>query len=315
MTSTDTSKPTSPNDSSRPRTSSQTSSQTQHIISPAEIQQCKMVGDINLFLPDGVDGDGECEIMIASEYKVQQSISLSPIPTSLAHIPTYLPHLPSRPLPCIPCNSQKNHPCTEPSLHRVISTIHSSPEHVLTLPTNQPKRCICPRRCSLDPGYLADECRSARSEERICQRGFVDVVSLSPSVHVHSYIAPPHLPTLPATRGWWRVNSLNPPLTHPSLTYTTTHLPFDPTHLIARIGSSNTPSTTLFKRLGFGVVKVVEVFDQVEMRWQGGQHPGEDVSGEGVSGEDMLGESLATRAASGGLWGVDLSDRVGPYDR
>ncbi|WWC67128.1 uncharacterized protein I206_101035 [Kwoniella pini CBS 10737] len=32
-----------------------------------EIKKCKMIGDVNLFLPDGIKGKGECEIMIASK--------------------------------------------------------------------------------------------------------------------------------------------------------------------------------------------------------------------------------------------------------
>lgn len=31
------------------------------------IRECKMIGDVNLFLPDGVQGDVECEVMIAED--------------------------------------------------------------------------------------------------------------------------------------------------------------------------------------------------------------------------------------------------------
>jgi hypothetical protein len=35
------------------------------LLSPEEIKGCRMVGDVNMFLPDGIDQEGECEIMIA----------------------------------------------------------------------------------------------------------------------------------------------------------------------------------------------------------------------------------------------------------
>jgi len=35
------------------------------LLSPNEIKECRMVGDVNMFLPDGIDEEGECEIMIA----------------------------------------------------------------------------------------------------------------------------------------------------------------------------------------------------------------------------------------------------------
>ncbi|KAG8744430.1 hypothetical protein FRC10_010208 [Ceratobasidium sp. 414] len=44
-------------------------------------------------------------------------------------------------------------------------------------------------------------------------------------------------------------------------------LALSPYQLVVRIGSSNTPSRTLFERLGFVVSKEVAVFDEVEMRW------------------------------------------------
>jgi hypothetical protein len=57
-------------------------------------------------------------------------------------------------------------------------------------------------------------------------------------------------------------------LTPCSLTYVVhSHLKVVPTHFIARIGSSNESSIRLFERLGFGKVRVVEVWDEVEMRW------------------------------------------------
>lgn len=44
-------------------------------------------------------------------------------------------------------------------------------------------------------------------------------------------------------------------------------LPVLPETLIARIGSSNTPSISLFRKLGFEISKHVEVFEEVEMRF------------------------------------------------
>ena len=44
-----------------------------------------------------------------------------------------------------------------------------------------------------------------------------------------------------------------------------------PHNLIAKIGSANTPSIRLFESLGFSIVKVVEVFEEVELRWRPNQ--------------------------------------------
>ena len=35
------------------------------LLDPVQIKQCEMVGDVNMFLPDGLEGDAECEIMTA----------------------------------------------------------------------------------------------------------------------------------------------------------------------------------------------------------------------------------------------------------
>ncbi|KAJ8589845.1 hypothetical protein M405DRAFT_933225 [Rhizopogon salebrosus TDB-379] len=43
-------------------------------------------------------------------------------------------------------------------------------------------------------------------------------------------------------------------------------LPVHPSRLVVRISRSNQPSIKLFLQLGFAVVRVVEVFDEVEMR-------------------------------------------------
>jgi hypothetical protein len=37
------------------------------VLSPEQVKRCRMVGDVNMFLTDGADGEGECEIMIAGE--------------------------------------------------------------------------------------------------------------------------------------------------------------------------------------------------------------------------------------------------------
>jgi len=37
------------------------------VLNAEEVKTCRMVGDVNMFLPDGIEGEGECEIMIASE--------------------------------------------------------------------------------------------------------------------------------------------------------------------------------------------------------------------------------------------------------
>ncbi|KAK8844590.1 hypothetical protein IAR55_006437 [Kwoniella newhampshirensis] len=54
------------------------------------------------------------------------------------------------------------------------------------------------------------------------------------------------------------------------LYYLTTTLPLPPTSLIARIGSANIPSITLFRKLGFVITKHVKVFDEVELRYSAG---------------------------------------------
>lgn len=59
-----------------------------------------------------------------------------------------------------------------------------------------------------------------------------------------------------------------PPLTGRSLTYAIITLGVKPHNLIAKIGSANTPSIRLFEKLGFKVVKRVEVWDEVELRWR-----------------------------------------------
>lgn len=61
-------------------------------------------------------------------------------------------------------------------------------------------------------------------------------------------------------------------------------LPVPAARLVARIGRENAPSIALFRVLGFEVVKVVEVFGEVEMRFRGPEEGGWDEGGvEGVS--------------------------------
>lgn len=52
-----------------------------------------------------------------------------------------------------------------------------------------------------------------------------------------------------------------------SLNYAMTHLQIPPRNFISRIGLSNTASIALFGKLGFGKEKVVEVFQEVTMRF------------------------------------------------
>lgn len=56
-----------------------------------------------------------------------------------------------------------------------------------------------------------------------------------------------------------------------SITYAQSHLEPQPSasQFIARISSKNTASIKLFEKLGFEIVKVVQVFDEVEMRLVG----------------------------------------------
>ena len=57
-------------------------------------------------------------------------------------------------------------------------------------------------------------------------------------------------------------------LTDDSLSYAISTIGVKPHNLMAKIGSANTPSIRLFESLGFSIVKVVEVWDEVELRWR-----------------------------------------------
>lgn len=45
------------------------------VLSSEELEKCRMVGDVNMFLPDGKEGEGECEIMIASKSNLSFSVT------------------------------------------------------------------------------------------------------------------------------------------------------------------------------------------------------------------------------------------------
>ena len=53
-----------------------------------------------------------------------------------------------------------------------------------------------------------------------------------------------------------------------SLSYAISKVGVKPHNLLAKIGTANTPSTRLFESLGFSVVKVIEVFQESELRWR-----------------------------------------------
>jgi hypothetical protein len=76
---------------------------------------------------------------------------------------------------------------------------------------------------------------------------------------------------------------------HSSLRYATEHIPVAPANLIARIGTTNAPSISLFHSLGFETVKVVEVFSEAELRF-------------------------STTGSTPAWQGIQLGDRLGHYD-
>lgn len=53
-----------------------------------------------------------------------------------------------------------------------------------------------------------------------------------------------------------------------SLSYAISNIGVKPHNLLAKIGTANTPSIRLFESLGFSTVKVVEVFQESELRWR-----------------------------------------------
>jgi len=53
-----------------------------------------------------------------------------------------------------------------------------------------------------------------------------------------------------------------------SLSYAIFNFGVKPHNLLAKIGTANTPSIRLFESLGFSTVKVVEVFQESELRWR-----------------------------------------------
>ncbi len=135
-----------------------------------------MVGDVNMFLPDGLDGDGESEIMIA---------------------------------------------CTSLSFPVLFNSLLK---------------------------------HAAASQDR--GKGYGPEALDMMSVSVYSSFS----------ADW-----------SPSLSFAVEKLPITPSHLIARIRTTNTPSICLFSSLGFGIVKLVPVFHEVELRfgWDAKtKHPG-----------------------------------------
>ncbi|WWC85513.1 uncharacterized protein L201_000377 [Kwoniella dendrophila CBS 6074] len=88
------------------------------------------------------------------------------------------------------------------------------------------------------------------------------------------------------------------------LSYLTRNLPLDPSNLIARIGSTNQPSIKLFQKLGFGLVKYVKVFDEVEMNY-------------GVEDDqEILSELNLPKSDQSKIdWkGIELNGKISQYD-
>ncbi|WVQ64578.1 uncharacterized protein L199_002745 [Kwoniella botswanensis] len=73
----------------------ETSTSTSNILEPSEIKKCKMVGDVNLFLPDGITGQGECEIMIASKEDRRKGYAIEALSLFLSYLTITLPFDPS----------------------------------------------------------------------------------------------------------------------------------------------------------------------------------------------------------------------------
>jgi len=72
-------------------------------------------------------------------------------------------------------------------------------------------------------------------------------------------------------------NRSRPTTDSASLTYVVNSpLNISPTQFIVKIGAKNESSIRLFERLGFGQVRLVVVWDEVEMRW--GWKPSEEAA-------------------------------------
>jgi hypothetical protein len=50
---------------------------THPLLSPEEIKTCRMVGDVNMFLSEGVEGEAECEIMIAGRFTLDTADAIA----------------------------------------------------------------------------------------------------------------------------------------------------------------------------------------------------------------------------------------------
>ncbi len=74
-------------------------------------------------------------------------------------------------------------------------------------------------------------------------------------------------------------------------------LPVPREKLVVRIGDKNEPSIRLFKKLGFVVTKHVEVFEEIEMRYQSPSNSDSKSNEEGgVGGHSTEGTVLRWRA-------------------
>ncbi|WVR03247.1 hypothetical protein IAU60_000238 [Kwoniella sp. DSM 27419] len=65
-------------------------------LDPVQLRSCRMVGDVNLFLPDGLDGDGECEIMIAAKDDRRKGFATEALSLFLTYVTTHLKLPPSQ---------------------------------------------------------------------------------------------------------------------------------------------------------------------------------------------------------------------------
>nr|XP_019048392.1 hypothetical protein I302_02163 [Kwoniella bestiolae CBS 10118]OCF27322.1 hypothetical protein I302_02163 [Kwoniella bestiolae CBS 10118] len=88
------------------------------------------------------------------------------------------------------------------------------------------------------------------------------------------------------------------------LSYLTTTLPLDSSNLIARIGSSNKPSIRLFQKLGFGLIKHVKVFDEVEMNF-GKEDDGSILSDLGLESDGREQIDWKSISLDGRIWKYD----------
>ncbi|ORY22124.1 GNAT domain-domain-containing protein [Naematelia encephala] len=109
------------------------------------------------------------------------------------------------------------------------------------------------------------------------------------------------------------------------LSYAIKTLSIPPRNLIARIGNTNSPSIRLFSQLGFGLVRIVKVWDEVEMRWgwtslptdhleNDPQHVIEDKDQEKDDEEGQEGGERGRQKDDSEWIGIDLSGRIGVWE-